>query len=502
MPENTSPLIEEAPLVRRPIKGLWALVIMAVFFALALISVVAIQISQEPVNSRRPNEIWAITGFVLVFFGLPALGLAWSLLRCRLVVDGRGLTFTRFFSTQFVPWPAVEDYELRAQSNQANPTYPSGYIRVGGKWHCLGRNYGQAESYDALLVRVEAQAKWSQARSWQLQEVREDGEWPKSFEYQDSSGWKLVALAVLSPLLLCGLIGMSAWSSAAQTGRSPDAYRFAAIVFQLFSYSALMAFSQYPAILTRRRYLGQKIVVTLQGISLWRDGHETALLWDEVESYYLESMPGVLQPSRAVVEGQGRRIEFVTGTSWTRTLKLIVQNRAHHAKTAKWAYLHGADENVLGGAASLWPGGNAGVGTKSHHYRTRTMRALLAGGTFVSCLIGMGLINLILGRAAQPTTADWVGTTIMFLLVAIPTVAMLWAYLFVTVQSEEGGLRQMGVGRQRFIPWEQVMRLESNLHWHLVGGQQGRIYIGSLIADLTGLADEIEQRTGLKWERK
>jgi hypothetical protein len=504
MLENRDPssVVEEAPLVCRPNKGLWALVVLAVLSGLAMIVVVAIQISRDPVASKRPDDIWVVTGFVLVFFGLPALGLAWSLLRCRMVMDDQGITFTHFFTTQFVPWQKVEDYELRLNAKQFVVKSRTGSVRVNGKWISLGVNNGDADNYDARLQRVEAQAKLSRARSWQLQEVREDGDWPKTFEYRDSSGWKLAGLSLLIPLALCALIGLLAWSSAAESGRRPDLYRVASLVVQFFTIYPLMILSQYPAIRTRRRYLGQKIVVTLQGISLWKDGQETALLWDEVESYYLQSMPGILQPERSVIEGKGGRIEFVTGASWTRTLKLIVQNRARNAKTPKWEYQHGDSTEVLGGAASFWIGSEVGVGPKVYHYRTRSIRALLLLGSVIVVAVSGVTVVANMGLLGGSPKGFSPGDLVFLGPLSVGLGFGFLRFLFAGVRCDADGLTVMNWRGKRFLAWSEVESIGKGDLGYVIKGRSASLRIWGDMADFAGLKAEIEKRTGLKWVDK
>jgi hypothetical protein len=488
--------------VCRPSKSLWALVVMFILFGLGMSVIASIQRSQEPVRST--DDFWLLVVIIGLMSVLPALGTAWSLIRCRLILDDRGLTFHRFFTTQFVPWQKVEDYELRLNSKQYNTKskYPAGYVRVSGKWISLGLNNGDIDNYEARRQRVEAHAKWSRARSWQLQEVREDGDWPKTFEYQDSSGWKLVALGVLAPLLLCGLLGLSTWLNTAQTGRTPDLYAFASVVFQFFSYCSLMSFSQYPTLLARRRYLGQKIVVTLQGISLWKDGHETALLWDEVESYYLQSMPGIMQPSRAIVEGQRVRIGFLTRSPWTHTLKLIVQNRARNAKTLEWAYQHGTDPEVLGGAASFWKGTEVGVGPKIYHCRTRSIRAMLLFGSVVVLAVGAVTVAAYMGILGDSPRGISPGDLVLLGPLSLGLLFGFLEYRYTKAWCEEDGLTTVSWRGKRFLSWNEVESIGKGGLGYVVKGRSTSLRIWVSMADIEGLKAEIEARTGLTWNEK
>lgn len=122
-----------------------------------------------------------------------------------------------------------------------------------------------------------------------------------------------------------------------------------------------------------------------------------------------------------VIETRRIRIEFVTGISNTKTLLSLVQNRAKNATTTKWLHLHGVDEDVLGGAASLYRGAMVGVGAKIHHYRTRTARVFLIFGVALMGAFPVVIYSQIttgrLGNGRPAGTADIV--TGVFLLIVI-----------------------------------------------------------------------------------
>jgi hypothetical protein len=260
----------------------------------------------------------------------------------------------------------------------------------------------------------------------------------------------------------------------------------------------LIVLAQYPAILTRRRYVGQKIVATPEGIALFRDVRKTFLAWDEITSYQLETLPGNFQPNLVVIETPGKRIEFVTGISNTKTLMALVQNRAENASTTKWLHKHGVDEDVLGGAASLWKGGNIGVGAKTHHYRTRTSRAMMVFGLVM--IVG-GAAPLVTGHRNNngiPTTQADVVMGIFFLCcVIVPVVLGCVGWLRSSLSCEEDGLRQHSIWGERFLRWDEIEKLVFNGYYSVVSGQNRKIRFGS-VADYKGLCAEIEKRAGVE----
>lgn len=498
---NTRPLLtpqphisSEPPLVCRPSKSLWALVLIFALCGIGLVALALFQRVEQP--PRRPDDFWGLIAFVVVILGLPSLALAWYLTRCRVVADDLGLTFHHFFSTQFVTWDAVEDYELRAKANQGNAEYPSGYVFVNGKWLSLGANSPQVEFYEALLERVEAQAKWSRAKKWQLKEGRKDGEWPQIFGYKDTSGWKVFGIGalILTPLNL--LTVSTIISGGAARGRSLSLYDFAFPVFIQGIYYVPILAVWYLRALTIRQYLGQKIITTGEGISLQKDGVETFLPWGEVDSYYFQVIPGVLKPALAVVESRGRRIEFVSGIQRADVLLRIIQANAHHATTDKWAYPHGSSE-IIGGAASLWESGQVGVGPKVYHYRTRGLRVMLWGGCIIVVVLIALLVSVALGMLGEELS---IGP--MLLMIPCSAVGGLWGFLeyhLTKVRVSDEGLTAESWRGKKFLKWQDIQEIRKGESGYIVKGQSGSLLIWSGMADIEGLKDEIEQHCGLKW---
>lgn len=491
----------EPATIARPYKDLW--------FLTAILAATGLGLpffAPSQSNSVNPNaEALSRIGICLLFT-LPAIFIAFYCIWCRIVAGSEGLTFRGLLGSRFIPWSAVEDYELRIPApGQSKSGHPEPFLKVGGKWRKLNHIYKPQE---ALLERIAREAQWSRARSWQRQDVREDGDWPKTFSYPNESGWKLVGLSLLFflamflqflvPALFRGVGVMVTnftmmWSALSWWGR-------AGLVLVPLSLPASLCtvfWAQYPAILTRRRYREQKIVATHEGLTYTKDGVESFVRWDEIESYYLKTLPGNFQPLLYVVESRRLRIKFLAGITGDKSLRALVEHRANNAATKSWAHLDGADEDVLGGAASLWRGGNVGIGSRVYHYRTRSNRGLLFLGLVMSGLFCFQLSDGYLGNGKVMTRGDyWSGASMVVSLATITLFGWL-GYLFASVQCEEDGLRQSGVSAERFIRWDQIGRFEMKGFWFVIGGRSNRIWVAVFIADRKGLAEEIEKRSGI-----
>ncbi len=488
----------EKPLVCRPDKSLWFLV--AILAATGILSLFAPH--SQP--GSHDNLIFC------ALFVVPSLFVALYLRWCRIVADARGVTFHGFHPRRFVTWSEIEDYELRIpSSSQSKSGLPVAYLKIGAKWRALSRTY---TPYDALLERIARDASWSRSRVWQQNHLRDDGDWPKNFEYRDTSGWKLAGMYFGLSLLLLSQLFTNAitsgiapilanialiWSELSFWGR----VGFVAMPVMMSGSLPLIILAQYPAIVRRRVYLGQKIVATRAGIALYRDVRKTFIAWDEIESYHLETLLGNFQPDLAVVEAPGKRIEFVTGISNTKTLLALIQNRAKNASTTKWLHQHGVDEDVLGGAASFYRGGNVGVGPKIHHYRTRMTRIFLLFGLTMSVAfpfqIHQQMISGRLGNGQPAGTADNLTGMFFFALIAVATLLGLAAFLFSSVRCEDDGLRHKSLWRERFLRWDEIEKLVFNGYYSVVSGQKSKIRFG-MVADYQGLCAEIEKRSGVE----
>lgn len=501
---NPDPLDE--PLICRPIQIFWILVV--VFAALALAMPIMVWSGARPLTPQE--DVWAVVLW-LVVIGSPALGTALYLLQYRIVAEARGLSFQGFHRLRRFDWAEIEDFELRAtgpnEVRKKDEEAGTAWLKIGGKWHRITRVY---QPYETLLERIAARATSSRTRVWQPAETREDGEWPKVFEYRDESGWRLVGLYLLMAFALSSRFWLDGlfkgfgpiltsireiWSFLPPWGR----VGFALMPILTCGSLPLIVLTRYPAILTRRGYLQQQIKATREGISLYRNSRQAHFRWEDIGSYYLETLPGSFQPTLCVLESGGKRIEFLSNISDIKALQTLIQTRATSATTTQWLHPHGEADDMFGGVASLYGSGIVGVGPKTHHYRTRFMRAMILFG-FVT-MIPM-VFTLITGtRNGLPATRPDYGMLAFFgTCVGLPTLGGALAFRFSSLRPEEDGLRQCSVWGERFLAWNEIHKLAFNGTYYIVAGRKHKIRFGA-VADCEGLLAEIERRTGVASKR-
>jgi hypothetical protein len=194
------------------------------------------------------------------------------------------------------------------------------------------------------------------------------------------------------------------------------------------------------------------------------------------------------------VETRRARFEFVSGIAGDKILRTLIEQRARNASTANWRYSNGADEDVLGGAASFYRGA-VGVGPKIHHYRTRTTRIFLIFGL---ALAGGMLVPILTGHMngnGRPTSTGDVIFAVFYL--GGMTLGGLAAWFFASLRCEADGLRQNGVWGEQFLPWNQIKKFTFNGYFFTVSGNKKTIRFGVFLADSRGLKDEIERRSGV-----
>lgn len=415
-------------------------------------------------------------------FGVPALWILAYLLRARIVVNDEGIFLRGLRRTVSASWSQIEDFELRDPTlKQSLLKLPIACIKVGDKWHSISNTYSH---YDELLERIAREAKWSRSREWLRNDLREDGEWPKTFVYKDASVWRIFGPFLLQSALLCSLLLFEPKNNSTNPGP----------LIVTWGSLCLVPFAEYFSRRKLRHYIAQKVTATPAGLFQ----NETFLTWEEIEAYYYEVIPGAFNIRLCVVETKHERLEWVSGISDAKTLNRLVQDRARNATTPNWAYRYGADSDVIGGAASLWKDGDIGVGPKIYHYRTRTLRALLYGGLVMSLVM---LVPLTIGpiypdRQAAIDSSPLLSATLAVFLSGL-TLFGLCRYLFASLQCEERGLLQIGLRSERFIPWDEVEKIVFNGSYTVVCGHRAKIRFG-LVADLEGLWEEIEKRSGVK----
>jgi hypothetical protein len=476
LPWNTrlylSPHTSQQPLVCRPPKSF--LLVAAVFAAFAL--AIPVLLFYDTKHLESASDWWFVAA-VSAIVAAPGLQIAWDTLHCRIVADVRGLTFYDLFRTRFVPWTTVQDYGFRACVGKSPMRKMESVLRIGGEWEEIPHSYlGRAE----LLEVIAKNATQSRSYEWKRLVELDDGVWPKVFEPSDSSGWAVLGYGLFLhvPLFLLCWLGR-AWP----------------IFFFYSPMLALLQWALYNRIKAYRSFLDRKIVVTREGLEYIRGAESLFIPWKEIESYHLELPTRSAHPKLCVSESQGHRIEYPR----TYQLMVLVQDWATDASTTSWRYLHGEEEMIIGGAASLWAGGQIGIGPKIHHYRTLTVRVFFL--LLISLTPIMASMPFLMKWADQDplSRGDFLSALAFLLGLGIPTLVLLSTYYFASVRCEESGLRQIGLRDERFLRWDEIQEIKTSGLACVVIGKSKTIRFSSLLADFEGLKDEIERRSGLGW---
>ena len=491
----------QSPVIARPLRdfyviiGFWILVGVGLSVAVWLI----------PVKPTRPDAMTPAQAIGLLAFAffLPGAIAIWLMRRLRLVADAHGLEIRSAFKTQFIAWPEIEDYELRASPNTAATSRLS-WICASGKWRRFPILH---DNMDALRARIQLEATSSRARQWQLNVARDDADnWPKTYAYRDPSGKWSFGLAFAGLLFYFGFAFRGAFSAQGiETVRlvwdNFEGWEHAAFIMPpllIFAMFALWLLPMYSVMRAKKR-LGQQIIRADQSALTLIDGEsQTRVVWPEITDYYLEDASGPINLHQCAVESARGRVVFRQEISDFGELKTLITARAIHAKSREWRHRESADSDILGGADSLWPGGVAGVGRKVHHYRTRTTRAmLLLGGFFM--LVFLVSFGLSLSQNRIEIAAFLLAMLFISPVAALTIVGAL-AFWRASIQTDENGVTHRNIWGERFLRWDEIESFTFNGYFTQIKGARATIRYG-LVAAEQSLRAEIEARAKLKMRR-
>ncbi|RYG69074.1 PH domain-containing protein [bacterium] len=486
------------PLMARPHPFLWMVVVLCLGMSLLMMGMEY----WGPPRPKSRGDGWAVLMFGMVL-GAPGLAALWWLLHCRIVADEKGLEFRGFFRNRFVAWTEVEDYEYRFSHSMGETSrQPFAHIKVGGTWLSIPKWY---QGYDELLPVIQREARWSKASEWQNGVWRRDGDWPLVFSYQGPPRIMKTMMRFAIPVLLLSQAMQFSeprvWANFSSTWSVLPWYgKIGFAVMSTFQIWFMIVFVFGMTFLMKgpKKFRNQKIIATPEGLTSQLDGNEVTLRWEDVQSYHREPVRRGVADTLLVVETRRQRIEFSRFITDVMILQLLIQGWAKNAKNQEWAYLHGDNGDVIGGAVSLSPNREIGSIHKVHHFRTRSIRALLFLGWFMTALIGAGLVNYFLSSTTPMGIGDLVGNLFMFALVCVPSTLGLLTYLYGAVKCEADGLRKTGVWGEKFLPWGEIDKVRIENQWLVVSGEKKQMWIYGMVADSEGLIRDIEKATGLK----
>lgn len=436
-------------------------------------------------------DLWIGLTALFTLFVLPCFIMLWLMRRLRIVAEVQGLWIYGAFTTQFIAWRDIEDYELRPAPNAA--TAHGSWIRHDGKWRRLPQFYTNTE---VLRAHIQNEATASRARDWQLSVARDDAEnWPKTYAYRDPSGGKMFAIVAAGLLFICAMLATNSFGLSTTPKPDGDAIekwgRIAALLLPLL-------FIHYAIMRSTKRRGAHTIRADQNALTLVCGENPTRVAWDEISDYFIEDVKGAATLPQYVLEGAGERIVFRQEITNFGELKALITARAVNAKSREWRHHESADSDTLGGAQSLWRGGVAGVGRKIYHYRTRTLRAMLVLGVF---FMSVFLISYICSSHWRTRDiSDLVAWVLIFLPISVITVSGALAFWHTSIQTDENGITHRNIWGERTLNWGEVESFSFNGHFYTLKGKNTTIRYW-LVAAGESLQAEIEARAGLKMRR-
>lgn len=451
------------------------------------------------------QDLWIGLTAIFALFFVPCIFMLWLMRHLCVLADARGLHIRGAFKTRFIPWRDIEDYELRPSPHAA--TARLSWICANGKWQRLPQLYTDMKS---LRARIQTEATASRARDWQLSVERDDAQnWPKTYAYRDPSGRLTFALAFGGLLLYFGLsFGRVFSPGSIQTTRliwnNLDFWgRFGSLLMPLLVLAmfALWLLPIYSVMRAKKRLGAQIISADQNALTLIDGAEQTQIAWHEITDYFLEDAKGPLTLHQCAVESANARLIFRRKIANYNELKALITARAINAKSDVWRSNESADSDTLGGAASLWSGGVAGVGRKVYHYRTRTTRAVLLFGAVMFLGIAARILaGIPLSNGQMPTAIDrYIG--LIFVVPIIPLlVGGALAFWRASIQTDADSILQRGIRGERFLKWSEIEAFTFNGYFYSVRGANTTIRYGTVAASDT-LQAEVEARTGLKMRR-
>ena len=239
-----------------------------------------------------------------------------------------------------------------------------------------------------------------------------------------------------------------------------------------FSYGAMLLGILSQTLETRRRRQ-QRILVTPTEITLENAPQNFTAMWQDVTDYFIDASADWKSMRPHVVQTKQGAFSFLGSITEAASLCHVVKYFATGAIATEWAI---RDKNTLGGPALQWSGGQKGIGARVFHYRTRTIRAVVGGMTFLFLM--MPAIYALGNWLNGPLAGNSAST-----LVLLPPVLAYWVWLWMLyyrarVEVDDAGITQQSpFGKRWQISWVDVHSFQKKESCFLVRGADHRIKI-------------------------
>lgn len=394
---------------------------------------------------------FALTSVLAAPFLAGAIALSARLWRGRIVASASGLRWHNGWRERQARWEDVTDYYYLPPPARNSPVIVT---RAG---QLMARDWTHGEE---LLCAVSERARRARAKTWDIQGLRLEDEWPRSFRYDARAYrggmWLFVATLILSPLrVFCNSTPAQFASTIALMWR----WSGPAVTMGLLLTLALIILLQPFLILAlvgprwrqARTQHGESFLASPEGLTWLHGATSRTIHWSEVTSYALRSTGTIKTPNVYIVEAGGERMEWTCGLNGYAALARIAQRFATNAATKEWqeaetieaAYLAEARRQMTGEQVFTY-----------HSNQTRALVWLICSMFALPALIE-GISCFYPLRPSPPSGGD-----ALFPAMLLAAVVWLWAcYLTTKVTVSRSGVLQRSVFRSRFIAWGEMQPL-------------------------------------------
>ncbi|HEY0072993.1 MAG TPA: hypothetical protein VGB77_02750 [Abditibacteriaceae bacterium] len=431
--------------------------------------------------------IWsAIVAFPL------GLALAYGLLVCRqcVVVNETGLRWRGIGRWKSATWPQVRDFYIRP--------LPQGKRNFVVETELGKLTLDNLQRRALLQEAIEQRAKWTQVQEWK-ERPRQSLELTAPEVFEANRGevrfypWMVALVTLLMPLqVFAGAIGKPGGMTRIITSITQQWTQLGPLWTVAFGLLLLVMCALYPAIVlatgprirAMKERMEQRITASPEGL-IWQDGtREIRARWDEVTSYYVDTVPGwVTLSARCVVETRRGDFDWVGVKNGVRLMNLV----KHHAALGPWKRKEPVKREAFEVSTS---------GAHVFTYRTREVRALMLLMTFMAlaCCIS-AFVNAVGWNPRANTKADAI---FGIGLAVFCVIGCLWAWLQYwrfEIRTDVSGLHAQSWCRKNFLAWPQVREYEINDGFFVVRAMNGTIRFYGLLDRVEELKGEIQERS-------
>lgn len=431
--------------------------------------VVVPRLTPRPVNDPTLTVLGAT---VLALAALVAVFHATS----RVVADETGVRWKRFGFGGSVPWSDVHEYHL--QDTESAARKPSLVIHTGtGRLVVPDLWTHQGE----LKVLLAYRAGCDPGDDWGIL-TGTDGRWRKVFTYNRRRAIVGSAACVTA---LAAIAGGCVWSVVR------DIYRFGAttpwtsivigdspllLVVAMYTLLIWVIAADYTDSLKRK---DQRISVDPDGITFSDTTQHVHFPWGDVTAIRLEVHPRLGCARRRMIISTNGEFGYTAGLGDVSLLNAIVRRMAVNAGEPRRL-----ECDALGETEQT-------AGVTVHHYRTRSVRAVLWLPTALCpCLLLCGWLTFT-GLAPIGNPTAYVATAV------VSAALSAWGWLsfrMASIRTDSIGITHRGHRGETAIPWADVRgfrKARSGLGW-VVTGSKAKIGFSDLITNYEALKAVID----------